>query len=204
MADMPIRAYTVPTRESRFEQEIKKSRFIGIADHVDSKEEATRALQAIRTEFSDATHHCWAYVLGNPDTSAHVRMDDDGEPSGTAGRPILSVVQHKHVGDILLVVVRYFGGVKLGAGGLVRAYSSTASGVMETLDVEVRTPFAEVQLRFHYAEEQPIRRLLHELDVAVVSASYGAQVEMTIRFPEATKSLLETALATQTSGRVKL
>ncbi len=204
MTSRPNSPYAIPARESRFEHEVKKSRFIGIANHVASKEKAAQSIEALRQEFPDATHHCWAYVVGNPETSTQVRLDDDGEPSGTAGRPILNVVQHKNVGDILLVVVRYFGGIKLGAGGLVRAYSSTASGVMETLEVSMRTPLAQAHLRIDYAEERPIRRLLQELDVTVTTVTYGAQVEMTIRFPEATTDSLATALASQTSGRVKL
>ena len=204
MTGRPNSPYAIPARESRFEHEVKKSRFIGIANHVASKEKAAQCIEAIRQEFPDATHHCWAYVVGNPETSTQVRTDDDGEPSGTAGRPILNVVQHKNVGDILLVVVRYFGGIKLGAGGLVRAYSSTASGVMESLEVSMRTPLAQARLRIDYAEQRSIRRLLQELNVTVTTVTYGAQVEMTIRFPEATADSLATALASQTSGRVKL
>ena len=112
--------YTVPAREARFAQEIKRSHFIGVATQVSSSGDAADALDTVKKEFPDATHHCWAYVLGNPKTSWQTRMDDDGEPTGTAGKPILNVLQHKNVGDILLVVVRYFGGTKLGAGGLVR------------------------------------------------------------------------------------
>jgi uncharacterized YigZ family protein len=200
----PNPAYAVPEGESRFEHEVKKSRFIGVALHVASEERAATALEALRLEFPDATHHCWAYVLGNPQTSVRVRADDDGEPSGTAGRPILNVVQHKNVGDILVVVVRYFGGVKLGAGGLVRAYTATASGVMARLALSMRTPLSEARLRIDYADERPIRRVLEELEVTVVAAAYGAQVELTIRFPEAITDSLATAIATQTSGRVKL
>lgn len=196
--------YTVPAREARFAQEIKKSRFIGVATRVSSPEDATEALATLKKEFPDATHHCWAYVLGNPKTSGQMRMDDDGEPSGTAGKPILNVLQHKNVGDILLVVVRYFGGTKLGAGGLVRAYSSSASGVMECLEVVTNTPLREARLRLDYAEEQPVRRLLEELELTVSSSTYGEHVELLIRFPEDRSHALEDALAERTSGRVKL
>ncbi len=196
--------YTVAAREARFEQEIKRSRFIGVATRVSSSGDAAEALVTLKNEFPDATHHCWAYVLGNPKTSSEMRMNDDGEPSGTAGKPILNVVQHKNVGDILLVVVRYFGGTKLGAGGLVRAYSSTASGVMERLEVVTYRPLKEARLRLEYAEEQPVRRLLQELEVTVSSSTYGEHVELSIRFPEDGSQALEAALAERTSGRVKL
>ena len=197
-------AYTVPAREARFAQEFKRSRFIGVATQVSSSEEAAEVLGTLKKEFPDATHHCWAYVLGNPKTSFEMRMDDDGEPSGTAGKPILNVLQHKNVGDILLVVVRYFGGTKLGAGGLVRAYSSTASGVMECLELVTNTPLRQARLRLDYAEEQPVRRLLQELEVTVSSSSYGERVELSIRFPEDRSQVLEATLAERTSGRVKL
>jgi len=196
--------YTIAAREARFEQEIKKSRFIGVATRVSSSGDAAEALATLKKEFPDATHHCWAYVLGNPKTSSEMRMNDDGEPTGTAGKPILNVVQHKKVGDILLVVVRYFGGTKLGAGGLVRAYSSTASGVMERLEVVTYRPFKEARLSLDYAEEQPVRRLLQELEVTVSSSTYGEHVELSIRFPEDCSHALEAALAERTSGRVKL
>ena len=196
--------YTVPAREARFEQEIKRSRFTGIATRVSSSRDAAEALATLKKEFPDATHHCWAYVLGNPKTSSQMRMDDDGEPTGTAGKPILNVLQHKNVGDILLVVVRYFGGTKLGAGGLVRAYSSSASGVMECLEVVTNTPLQEARLRLDYAEEQPVRRLLQELEVTVSSSTYGEHVELLIRFPEDRSHALKDALAERTSGRVKL
>lgn len=197
-------AYTVPAREARFEQEIKKSRFIGVARHASSQHEARAALGALRREFPDATHHCWAYVLGDPQSSPVIRMSDDGEPSGTAGKPILNVLQHKHVGDILVVVVRYFGGTKLGAGGLVRAYSSTASGVIERLELAEKTPLRQARLRIDYAEEAPVRKLLLDHDAIVRSTRYGEHVELTIQFPEAGTEALGAGLATLTSGRVKL
>ncbi|MGH9390470.1 MAG: IMPACT family protein, partial [Vicinamibacteria bacterium] len=112
-------SYRAPRAPARFEQEIKRSRFVGIAAPVSTPEEVDKELETIRGEFPDATHHSWAYVLGNPDAGPRMRFDDAGEPAGTAGKPILNVLQRRKVGDALVVVVRYFGGVKLGAGGLV-------------------------------------------------------------------------------------
>lgn len=197
-------AYTVPAREVRFEHEIKKSRFIAVVRRVATKGEAADALQEVKSEFPDATHHCWAYVLGDPQSSPVIRMSDDGEPSGTAGKPILNVLQHKNVGDIFLAVVRYFGGIKLGAGGLVRAYSSTASSVMARLEVTEKKPLRQARIRIDYAEESPVRKLLVEHGATVSSTRYGEHVELTIQFPEVGSQPLATALATLTSGRVKL
>ena len=148
--------YRVAAREARFEQEIKRSRFIGIGCRVSSPEEAAAALAERRREFPDATHHCSAYLLGDPRNSSNMRADDDGEPAGTAGKPMLNVLQHKNVGDVLLVVVRYFGGIKLGAGGLVRAYSSTASGTMDALEWIDAGDECYAMLALDYPDEPPI------------------------------------------------
>ena len=115
----------------------QKSRFISRAGCVTSKDEAKLFVHQCRLDYEDAGHYCWAYLLGNPDRASSAAMSDDGEPSGTAGKPILNVLQHKNVGDIMVVVVRYFGGVKLGAGGLVRAYSSSAQLVMDKLKTRI-------------------------------------------------------------------
>ena len=196
--------YRVAAREARFEQEIKRSRFIGIGCRVSSPEEAAAALAERRREFPDATHHCSAYLLGDPRNSSNMRADDDGEPAGTAGKPMLNVLQHKNVGDVLLVVVRYFGGIKLGAGGLVRAYSSTASGTMDALEWIDAVDECYAMLALDYPDEPPIRRVLEELGVTVLESQYGERVELSLRLPkdrwgEISKSLLE-----RTSGRAKL
>lgn len=196
--------FNVVARDARFEQELKKSRFIGIATRVSSTEEVTGVLAALRKEFPDATHHCWAYVLGDPRSSTKLRASDDGEPSGTAGKPILNVLQHKNVGDILVVVVRYFGGVKLGAGGLVRAYSSTASTLMDAVDLVPNIPQRNTILSLDYTDERPVRRLLEALGVSITSATYGESVELAIRFAEGRADELSSALAERTGGRVKL
>jgi uncharacterized YigZ family protein len=196
--------YLAPAGRARFEQEIKRSRFLGVAVPVHSEVDVEAALEEIRREHPDATHHCWASVLGDPEKSARMRMDDDGEPSGTAGRPILSVLQHKHVGDILLVVVRYFGGTKLGAGGLVRAYSSTASGVMDALPTAESRTSALATIRLDYPDEEPVRRLLGAENVAILGVRFEEAVLLDVRVDERQLSRLTRALSERTSGRALL
>ena len=113
------------------EIEIKKSKFIGIYYHVENAEEISAILQNLKKEYKKATHICYAYRLSSPFAE---KACDDGEPSGTAGKPILNVLQKQDKQNCLLVVVRFFGGVKLGAGGLVRAYSKTASETLKNLE----------------------------------------------------------------------
>ena len=196
--------YRVAAREARFEQEIKRSRFIGIGCRVSSPEEAAATLEELRREFPGATHHCSAYLLGDPRNSSNLRADDDGEPAGTAGKPMLNVLQHKNVGDLLLVVVRYFGGIKLGAGGLVRAYSSTASGTMDALECVDAVPERDGVLALDYPDEPPIRRALEELGVTVLRSQYGARVELSLRLPEDRWGEISKSLLERTSGRAKL
>ncbi len=196
--------YRVPAAPARFEQEIKKSRFIGIASRASSAEEATSILATLRREFPDATHHCWAYLLGHPGSSPRIRVDDDGEPSGTAGKPILNVLQHKNVGDVVLVVVRYFGGVKLGAGGLARAYSAAASGAMDLLRSVESTPLVRARLTVDFADERQARRLLTELQIAVESADYGTSAEILVSVPSEDLPDVTKKLADRTRGRAKL
>ncbi|MCW8886021.1 MAG: YigZ family protein [Motiliproteus sp.] len=112
--------YSVPQQRIEVETEIKKSRFIAWADRAENRDQAMAVLSEARNRYPDARHHCWAYLIGNPAQPKTQAMSDDGEPSGTAGKPILNVLQHNEIGDVMIVVSRYFGGIKLGAGGLVR------------------------------------------------------------------------------------
>lgn len=197
-------AYRAPKGRVRFEQEIKKSRFIALALPAETPEEVSAALAEIAKEFPGATHISWAYVLGNPDDGPRMRADDAGEPAGTAGKPILNVLQHRGVGDLLVAVVRYFGGIKLGAGGLVRAYSSTASGAMDRLELRTVSPRAELRLRIEYSDEQSARRLFAERGVEILSVAFGEAVVLTVRAPVDSIASLTEELAERTSGRAAI
>jgi len=163
--------------------EVKKSRFITRAYPAASRDEAMAGLAQAKLDYPDARHHCWAYLIGNPHSPTTVAMNDDGEPSGTAGKPILNVLQHKHIGDVMLVVIRYFGGIKLGAGGLVRAYSAAAQQAMEALPVKTVVPMEAIRLQGDYAFEQPLRHWLGGHDGRVDSVSYEGEVCFTVQLP---------------------
>jgi uncharacterized YigZ family protein len=196
--------YVSPRTQARFEQEIRRSRFIGIASPARTEGEAESLIAAIGTEFEGASHHCWAYLLGDPGGTPSMRFDDAGEPSGTAGRPILGVLRSRGVGDALVSVVRYFGGVKLGAGGLVRAYATTASGALDAAELSVIVPRVEVALRLDYADEQPARRLLARHGIEIVSVSYADSVLVAIRIETSKAALLTSEIAELTSGRARV
>jgi uncharacterized YigZ family protein len=176
---------------------------VGFAAPVATIDDVEKELRRIRDEFPDATHHCWAYVLGNPDAGPRMRFDDAGEPAGTAGKPILTVLQRRKIGDALVVVVRWFGGIKLGAGGLVRAYSATASRVLEKADVAMRTPRAPLLLRLDYGDEQTARRVLARLEIEVISAEYADRTVLGVLATEDESAAIVKEISAATSGRAE-
>jgi uncharacterized YigZ family protein len=175
--------YPVPSKTLEREIERRKSRFIAHAGRVGTREEAMAFLQSVRDRYPDARHHCWAYLVGDPETATSAAMNDDGEPSGTAGKPILNVIQHKGIGDVMVVVARYFGGVKLGAGGLVRAYAGATEAVLSELPVAARVPLETVRMDMDFAHEQAVRHWAGERDAEVLAIDYGEGVTMRLRLP---------------------
>ena len=174
----------VATGSARCEIEIKKSRFIAYAYAAKTREQALEILATVRTRYPDARHHCWAYALGGIDSPMSAAMNDDGEPSGTAGKPILNVLQHKGISNVMVVVVRYFGGVRLGAGGLVRAYSQAAEAVMQKLPNEIHVVSSRWQLNFDFALEQPLRHFLSAHEGEILAIDYSSQVTASLALPE--------------------
>ncbi|MGB9669992.1 MAG: YigZ family protein [Halothiobacillaceae bacterium] len=177
-------AYDTPAAAAMAEIEIKKSRFIAHASKVTDRQAGMAWLAELKAAYPDARHHCWAYLLGDPARASSAAMGDDGEPSGTAGKPILNVLQHKGVGDVMLVVVRYFGGIKLGAGGLTRAYGQAAQAVMEVLPIEKREPRTTLMVRCDFAQEQGIRHWLSLHGGQVTGVDYGQDVRVQLELPE--------------------
>lgn len=176
-------SYPVPNDACEAGIEIKKSRFIAHAIPVQSREQAMLRVAEVRQRYQDARHFCWAYVIGDPAGSCDAAMNDDGEPSGTAGKPILNVLRHKGVGDVLLVVVRYFGGIKLGAGGLTRAYASSAEAVMSTLIVREREPLLDVTLHCNFSDEQAVRHWVENHGLQPGNAEYADRVTIRLQLP---------------------
>lgn len=184
-------SYPIPEAPAEAVIEIKKSRFIARAAHISSKQEAKAMLEQARRDYPDARHHCWAYQLGNPVSASQAAMNDAGEPSGTAGKPILNVLQHKGVGDVMIVVIRYFGGIKLGAGGLTRAYSAAAQAVMNELKTTRHQAMQDCRLQCDFSQEQCVRHWLETHQVQLNNTQYFEQVHLEILCPLALISELE-------------
>ncbi len=175
--------YVIPLDEASTEIVIKKSRFIAYAKSIVSREAGMFWLAEVKKQYPDARHHCWAYMIGDPTCALNAGMGDDGEPSGTAGKPILNVLRYKQVGDVMIIVVRYFGGIKLGAGGLTRAYSQAAQEVMSILVTEQQVAMVKVWLSCDFSVEQQVRYWIECLGGLVLEVDYTQQVVMKVSVP---------------------
>ena len=192
--------YAIPSRIYTVEEVIKRSRFITTAAHAPDANAANAFVDSVRELFPDATHHCWAFVAGPPGSTAHIGMSDDGEPHGTAGRPMLTVLLHSGVGEVVTVCTRYFGGVKLGTGGLSRAYAGGVKLLLQTLPTELKIKRVHVSVRVAYPHVESLQRLLDDLEVVVEHEEYGEEVRYQIAVPVMTLETLREQLAQLTSG----
>jgi len=173
-------SYYTPDGLTEVLYEIKKSKFIARLCLATDRAQAMTVLKQTKQEYPDARHYCWAYLIGSPKSPKLVAMSDDGEPSGTAGKPILNVMQHKEVGDVMLVVTRYFGGIKLGAGGLVRAYSQATQQAYDQAPTQIQVQLDEHSLNCDFSDEQNIRHWLSLYEGEVLNATYTQHVTLSI------------------------
>ncbi|WP_201550423.1 YigZ family protein [Psychrobacter sp. DD43] len=180
--------------------EIKKSAFITYAYPVTSREQAMFHVEQLREQYTDARHHCWAYIIGDPNNTTSAGFDDDGEPNGTAGRPILNVLQHKSIGNVIIIVVRYFGGIKLGAGGLTRAYAGSAQAAVDEMILSPYVPIITVEILAEFATEAQCRYVVESLNGIIENVAYSKQVTLTVTLAEANIEHLKERLAMD--GRV--
>ena len=163
----------------------KGSKFIALAYPVTTEEEIKEIIAGLKKEYYDARHHCYAYILG-PDKSAY-RQNDDGEPSGTAGRPIYGQLLSKDVTNVLLVVIRYFGGIKLGVSGLINAYKTAAKDALDNNTIIEKTIDEKYRVTFDYTEMNSVMQILKDPFVQINNQSYEERylIDYTIRRREA-------------------
>lgn len=193
--------YPIPAAQHRTEEEIRRSRFITTLAHAPTVEEARALIAQVSREFGDASHNCWAYVVGPPGSTSQVGMSDDGEPHGTAGRPMLTVLLHSGVGEIVAVVTRYFGGTLLGKGGLVKAYSGGVQYALETLPLDERVEKVTCTVVIDYASITLFQRLLPDYEVEVLDEVYAADVTYRLDLPAAGLDGFSEAVVSLTNGQ---
>ena len=192
--------YPIPAARHRVEQSIERSRFVTTLEHVDSAEAAQAFIREMNAEFPDATHNCWAYVIGAPGSTGRVGMSDDGEPHGTAGRPMLTVLLHSGLGDVAAVVTRYYGGVKLGTGGLVKAYSTSVQQALESAPRAERVDYAQLSVTIAYAHVSATQQLLTLHEAEVMGQEFGVEVRFDLKLPASRVPAFTAALADATRG----
>jgi len=197
-------SYLVPANSIEIEQEIKKSRFIATVAHAADKESAIKFIEEISKKHQGASHNTYAYVVGNPNGGAIVGFNDDGEIGGTAGKPILSVLQMRGIGDVVAVVTRYFGGTRLGTGGLVRAYSGTITMALDEIKLKEHVSLMEIKIKVGYEFESAIRNLFEKKSLAIKDVQYTEEVTIVADIPESMSEELESEILNATRGKATI
>ncbi len=172
--------YLIPKSPLIFEEEIKKSLFITYLAHTSSIEEAKAFVDQIKSRHSDARHNCWAYVAGRPEDSMKWGFSDDGEPSGTAGKPMLAQLAGSDVGEITAVVTRYFGGIKLGTGGLVKAYGGGVQQALKQLETIEKKITSQLVITLEYSFLPTLQSIMAQYDVKEVESEYSENVMLVV------------------------
>ncbi len=195
-------SYRIPKSKVTIEDVIKRSRFIAHIGHTPDVEAARNFISMIKGEYSDAGHNCWAYVAGAPNDSQVLGFSDDGEPNGTAGKPMLNVLMGSGVGEITAVVTRYFGGTKLGTGGLVRAYGGAVNQAMEELVTIEKIPEVIVTGVSEYSHQSLIEQILKSYNILSLDKEFAANISWQLKMDAREAPLALSEITNKTSGRV--
>lgn len=185
MADV---SYNVPDLRPgevfRVEQTIKRSRFIASVGHTPGVEEAKAFIEQIKAEFEDARHNCWAYCAGAAGSTDRIGASDDGEPHGTAGRPMLTAVTHSGIGEVTVVVTRYFGGILLGTGGLVKAYQSSVKMALEAVPTRIRTKTKRIKFSVEHRFVNQVLRKIETANGRILEKNFDMDADFDVEIPE--------------------
>ena len=194
-----MQSYKTVKQYGEGEIEEKKSRFLGKIKPVDTEEEALKFIESIKKQYWDARHNCYAYIIGEHNEC--VRCSDDGEPSGTAGKPMLEVLQNQELKNVVAVVTRYFGGTLLGTGGLVRAYTQATQEALQEACIAVMTPVSIMTIRTDYNAIGKIKYVLAQENITVQNEEYTTDVVVTAAVPLDDKDGLVKKLTEVTNGK---
>jgi len=193
--------YPVPAATHRVEQEVSRSRFITTIARASTAEDAVAFIRAVGEEFRNATHNCWAYLVGPPGDTSRIGMSDDGEPRGTAGRPMLNALMHAGIGDVAVVVTRYYGGTKLGTGGLVRAYGGGVQEALATLSLTERIEYAFLTVVIDYSRISVLQQLCGQFEAEVLAQEFAVDVRVDLRLPGEHADRFRAAVLDATRGQ---
>lgn len=180
---LSLHRYLVPSAMQRTETEVKRSRFITTIQVTPSREQSREFIKQIQNEFTDANHNCWASVIGAPGSTLEAGMSDDGEPRGSAGKPMLTALLHSEIGDISVVVTRYFGGIRLGKGGMARAYTDAVLNGLSQLKTVEKIDYRSLVLTLDYSILEQIQTLYGDYEVEVINHQYSDNVRIQLQLP---------------------
>lgn len=197
-------AYDIPAEPVSFSEEIKRSRFITLLAHTEGVEAARGFVQQIKQQHPTARHHCWAFVAGAPDDSQQLGFSDDGEPSGTAGKPMLAQLMGNNIGEITAVVVRYYGGIQLGTGGLVKAYGGGVQQALRLLPRKVKVPMLQFSLICDYAQLGDIERMVARFDGQLLHTEFQQNITLHLALPHAQVESFRQNLSDFSRGALQL
>ncbi len=200
MNDLP---YQVPKAMVVFEEEIKKSIFITYLARTSSVDDAKAFVAEIKAKHSDARHNCWGFVAGRPEDSMKWGFSDDGEPSGTAGKPILAQLSGSGIGEITAVVTRYYGGVRLGTGGLVKAYGGGVQQALKLIETEEKRITDTVILHCDYNLVSLVETLLSQFEGIQVDAQYSDKVVMSVELEKRVIEEFKIAIINKSGAKIE-
>lgn len=196
--------YQIAANDVIDETLVSRSRFICYLSPCSSNDEAKGCLKKIQQLHPQANHHCYAFISARPEYSQGYGFSDDGEPSGTAGRPMLAVLQGSDIGEVCAIVVRYFGGTKLGTGGLQRAYGDSVRQALKLLETKTKIPMVHKTLACQYTQVNDVLRLVESVGGNIVEQSFQTQVDLTMAIPEEQLEFVNDGLKTLSSGQLAL
>jgi uncharacterized YigZ family protein len=200
-----MNAYAIPAEPIMVEEIIKNSQFITRLAYVDTAEKAKAFIKHLNHTFPEATHHCWAYIVGNPKSTTLIGCSDDGEPSGTAGKPMLNILQHAdNLGDVVAVCTRFYGGTKLGTGGLTRAYGGGVKLALEKLQVKQKIAYQRIRLTLDYAQQKDAEHLLKDFETEDINLEFQTQVELAVSIAASQINDFKQALKNKFKGQIQL
>lgn len=195
-------SYPIPKQTTRVEYIVDKSRFIGTIGRADTVEEAKAFIKNIKEEMPDASHHVHAFIVGFG-ASVTEGVTDDGEPSGTSGPPTLAVLRGSGIGDVVLVTTRYFGGKKLGTGGLVHAYGQTAKDAVAALQTELKVERTTIGIEIAYSLYDRVKLMLPDYEIILDDEDFAGEITLIMRIPVENLPPFSDALRELTSGQVE-
>jgi len=197
-------SYQIAASEVISESLVTRSRFICYISPCQNNEQAKKFIASLREIHPQASHYCYGFITGAPNDSQGYGFSDDGEPSGTAGKPIFTVLQGSNIGEICAVVVRYFGGTKLGTGGLQRAYGASVRQAITELKVSTKIAMAYKSLACQYNQVNDVQHFVEQFAGKIIAKNFAEQVILTIAIPLQNKETLQEQLLLMSAGKIIL